>query len=155
PAPVRVTGVGFVPGTGLVVAGLAKGTGGELRVWDAETLRVVRRAEVPGRVLGLAVNPVGGHVALACDDKAVRVVEPATGRTAFERPAKAAVNRVAFGPDGRRLAAGDQDGRIKTWEWAAGEELPEYRFYPQFDDPYAPILDLAFGPDEDTLLAAY
>jgi WD40 repeat protein/tRNA A-37 threonylcarbamoyl transferase component Bud32 len=54
----------------------------------------------------------------------VRVWDATTGReTLTLKGHRLAVTKVAFSPDGRRLASGSQDNTLKVWDAATGKEL--------------------------------
>ncbi len=53
------------------------------------------------------------------------------------------VYRIAFSPDGRRTASGSQDGTVKVWDAATGEELRSFRS----GGEWTMVLDVAFSDD--------
>lgn len=55
---------------------------------------------------------------------------------------------VAYSPDGRRLAAADDDGNVKLWDTATGKELSVLSAH------YAAVLSLAWSPDGRKLATA-
>src|SRR5262249_61818018 len=57
---------------------------------------------------------------------------------------------VAFGPDGRTVDAGDQQGHVGLWDALTGETLGKIGE----SDSRAEITALAFTPDGKTLLSA-
>jgi WD40 repeat protein len=60
--------------------------------------------------------------------------------------------QVAFSPDSKLLAAGQQDGTIKIWEMPAGTEWYTHPARPVSDvDFSAAVLGLSFNPKGDTL----
>ena len=63
-------------------------------------------------------------------------------------PAKAAVNSVAFSPDGERLAAACGDGTIKVWNCRTGEVVQTLNDNPGF------VYSVAFHPGGKHLAAA-
>jgi WD40 repeat protein len=48
---------------------------------------------------------------------------------------------VAFSPDGRRLASGDEAGQVRLWEIAEGRSIFSLQASTR------PLVDLAFSPD--------
>jgi WD40 repeat protein len=64
---------------------------------------------------------------------------------------------VAFSPNGQILASGGQDGTIRLWNVADGQELPEPagHSFPvaRLADRTLPIARMAFSPDGETLAA--
>jgi WD40 repeat protein len=71
-------------------------------------------------------------------------VEPAHRFTGF----RTTVEGLSFAPDGRPLAAGARDRRIRVWEVASGRETAD------LDWKSGKVTDLAFSPDGSTLAAA-
>jgi WD40 repeat protein len=68
-----------------------------------------------GCVYQVAFSPDGKHLAAACQDKTVRVFDPATGeQTAVALEHKDFVYSVAFSPDGKRLLSVGRDS-VKVW----------------------------------------
>jgi WD40 repeat protein len=150
PGQVRVTGVAFVPGTTWIAASLSKSAGGEIRVWDVRTLQTVREIKFDGCVNALAVHPEGKHVAAACDDGLVKVVNLETGQ-AWVQQKEGAVKCVAFSPDGKRLAAGGTGGRARVWDWPEAREISlDDSHYILYEDTC--VDDLNFASDGNTLI---
>jgi WD40 repeat protein len=146
-----VTGVGFVPGTKWIAASLSKTTGGEMCVWDVGTFRSVRRMNFEGRVNRLAVHPGGKHVAAACDDGLVRVIDLETGRV-WDRKSEGAAKCVAFSLDGKRLGAGGRGGWVRVWDWPDGTDVS---FVGGVEPKDERVDDLDFEPGGDALIITF
>lgn len=58
------------------------------------------------------------------------------------------VYKLAFSPDGSRLASGSQDGTVKVWDTATGEELRSFRS----GEEWKMALDVAFNADGSRVL---
>lgn len=52
------------------------------------------------------------------------------------------VSHLAFSPDGKMLAAGDREGKVRLYDARTGKEIRTLE-----EEPAAPIMDLAFSPD--------
>jgi WD40 repeat protein len=100
---------------------------GETMIWDlskgSTVLTLPGRTE-PGnlRVLAhLAFSPDGERLATT-DGRTVRVWNADTGQESLTLPSlEGFVQRMAYSPDGSRLAAVSQDGSVKVWDAVTGE----------------------------------
>ena len=93
----------------------------------------------------LAVSPDGARLALS-DSETIELWE--TGSTNEPIPfGKLAVNAsaLAFSPDSRFLAAGDESGEVKLWDVASRAELVAFRGHKEN------VTTLAFSPDGRSL----
>ena len=87
-------------------------------LWEPATLRLVR--EIGG--MGLSFAPDGRSLVVQDPDRALRIVETATGRTLarLEAPQPFAAGYAAFSPDGTFLAMSTNDGpAVLTWDLRA------------------------------------
>jgi len=93
-----------------------------------------------------AFSPDGKRVAVACLDKAVRILDlekqcelgALTGHTG-------AISNVAFSPDGTKLASSSNDKTVKLWNALDGSELTTITGHTQR------VTDVAFSPDGSLL----
>jgi WD40 repeat protein len=149
-----------------------------VRVWDTRTGRPVRALHGHADVVsGTAFSPDGRRLASAGFDGAVKVwdVSPdeeyrvllatlspppfvhslvnigaaATGKPPLTlRGHNGRALRVAFSPDGKRLASAGVDRVVRVWDAASGEELLTFR------DHAEAVRALAFSPDGRRLASA-
>ena len=104
------------PGEGFAVVG---GTRGDLRTLDLRSLNTVReqaKAHV-GEIRGVALSRDGSLLATGGDDRRVVVRDPRTLEEWFSFPSlDGTVYRLAFSPDGGRLAIAGIEQRLTLWE---------------------------------------
>jgi WD40 repeat protein len=101
-------------------------SGGEIRLWDVETGKVERSAEVrlAGNVGALAIAPDGSTLALA-EEGGIRLVDATSGKERGRlKEAGGTVRTLAFHPKGDRLASADGEGRVHLWDLGKQGEDP-------------------------------
>jgi eukaryotic-like serine/threonine-protein kinase len=84
---------------------------------------------------------VGGHPAGEGEAGEVRLWDAATGARREPLPAPGTVHRLAFAPDGRRLALGATDGVVLVWSARDGRPLLQQALHGDL------VSGLAFSPD--------
>ncbi|HLG17186.1 MAG TPA: WD40 repeat domain-containing protein [Blastocatellia bacterium] len=120
---------------------------GKLRVWDASSGREQFVTDLDNPGAGLAFSPDGRRLAVAMEyQPIVKVWDLASGKLLHTLSGHhARVLRVAFSPDGARLATGSYDNTAKVWDLASGRELWSVR-------PKAfAVFGVAFSPDGSRL----
>ncbi|VTU02616.1 wd-40 repeat-containing protein : Serine/threonine protein kinase with WD40 repeats OS=Pirellula staleyi (strain ATCC 27377 / DSM 6068 / ICPB 4128) GN=Psta_3332 PE=4 SV=1: Pkinase: WD40: WD40: WD40: WD40: WD40: WD40: WD40: WD40: WD40: WD40 [Gemmataceae bacterium] len=90
-----------------------------VKVWTLDHPKPVRTITVPAVVNGLSADRQNHRLAGACGDGVVRVWDRETGRevAALAAP-QVPVTSVAFGDEGRLVAAGAKDGSVRLWDLA-------------------------------------
>ncbi|MBI5209719.1 MAG: caspase family protein [Elusimicrobia bacterium] len=117
-------------GPGLVsttkdIGRIIAGQGGVIRVWEAETGKLLR--EFGGRsgiVHGVAFSPDRRFLALGLSDATARVWDLEAGREVLKLAGHGGqVMAVAFSPDGKFLATGGEDHLVKVWSMPQGDQV--------------------------------
>jgi WD40 repeat protein len=135
---------------------LAAGDTGKAVLINTGNGNVERTFEGSGPATAVAVSKPGTLVALGGAD-AVRLFNLADGKQLGQFPSPGAVTRVAFGPDGKTLAASCTANAVRLWDvtYNPGQPVP-----PEFGKVIAtlahagPVSDLAWAPDGLTFWTA-
>jgi len=140
-------------GTTLATASYDK----EIQTWDIATGKPL--AALLGHndaVFNLAFHPQHGRLlASASGDRTVKLWDVASGQRldTFSQPSKEQ-NSVAFSPDGKVVAAGGADNRIRIWNISdSGQEGTNPLRYARFAHE-SPVLKVIFSPDGRLLVSS-
>jgi WD40 repeat protein len=113
----RLRPLAFRPDGKTLATGGDEGKVALLRVADGEQ---IGGFDLGGRVTGLAFDPTGRFLAIAGEDGIARILEvdggDEIGRLSFGEGDLAAVEDVAFSPDGGLVAAINQGGQVCLWD---------------------------------------
>ena len=115
------------------------GWDGTVKVWDAQTGGLMAQREGPGgRIARVAFSPDGKRLAVGsstgggpgmtgADGPGVLQIWDATlGEPLRTIRGHDGIIRMAFSPDGRRLATVSDDKEVKLWDAVAAKHLPRY-----------------------------
>jgi WD40 repeat protein len=120
-----------------------------IKLWDAATGEPVASLAAGGAVFTLAFSRNGDYLAAGgSPDAEIRVWYVPTGQLhAVLRGHKARVRRIAFSPDGRRLASVSEDHTVRVWDVIAAKELASLPG-PHGDRDWLPEYgSVSFSPD--------
>ena len=126
----RVNALAFHPdGKTLAVGSGEPSRSGDLTLWNlADGQLAARWDEVHlDSVLSLDFSPDGKHLASGGADKALRVLDVATGKVVkvFEGHTHHVLG-VSWRADGRLLASAGADAVVKVWDWTTGERRQNF-----------------------------
>jgi WD40 repeat protein/tetratricopeptide (TPR) repeat protein/predicted Ser/Thr protein kinase len=123
-----------------------------IQVWDLGANRGAPVLTLEGDASSptlLAFSPDGNYLAGAGGwQRQLTVWDARTGKKIYSRDVQSFVNRLAYSPDGKRLALGSLDKTIKVWEAVSGTLLRTFRGH-----EYG-VESLAFSADGRTLTSA-
>jgi WD40 repeat protein/predicted DNA-binding protein (UPF0251 family) len=111
----------------------------EVRLYEAETGRELRKIALNSRLVRMAFSPAGKGLATTERDNAVRLYDVETGQRSWSRvvplnnPFENYTSAVAFSPDGKVIAAGATDHRIHLIDSSSGDEVAQltgHHWYP-------------------------
>jgi eukaryotic-like serine/threonine-protein kinase len=128
--------------------GLAHAARASLSAWRHQAPRLLRQFPNTdkSRVLNVAFRPDGRAIALAANDKMVRLVDPATGETIGSPvPHHGVVSDMAFSPDSKTLLTVSEK-TMRMWDAATGSPI---------GSPFtheAIVTYVAYSPDGKTLI---
>jgi WD40 repeat protein len=90
-----------------------------------DDFNLIRQFEpLPGRIFDARYSPEGGRIVVGSSSTGtgeVRVYDTADGKRLWSYPSESAVYAVAFGADGKIVAAGGFDGMVRLLEAEKGE----------------------------------
>ena len=99
------------------------------------------------RVLSVNYHPTGETIAYGTLSNGVMIVDAKTGQPIKNLPIAAPVGDVAFSPDGRWLAAGSDDNKIRLWRTA------DYELAKTLEGHAHYVNGVTFSPDASLLVS--
>ena len=123
----------------------------DIGVWlyEVATARVLALLPAEGRVLSMALSPVGTTLASGLANGGIELWEVETGTRIATLEGREGyrgrITSVVFSPDGATLAAGAADGLVRLWDVAAREGIAT------LEGDENGITSMAFCPDGATL----
>ncbi|MEM7424460.1 MAG: hypothetical protein AAF441_00060 [Pseudomonadota bacterium] len=122
----RISGpVGFSSDGRLAASNGSRGSGGTIRLWNAQSGRELRDLKTgQSRLTKFALSPDGKRLASGGADGTVRILNVATGRPLYQMKGhRASVTSIAFSLDGRRVVSGGYDKSVGLWDAVKGQQL--------------------------------
>jgi WD40 repeat protein len=111
-----------------------------LSIYDLGSAKETKRLPGVRQLHGLLLNPADTRLACSSElDSAIEIRDVESGQTIAAWSCPAAVDALAWSPDGKRLATACNDHRIYIWEAESGKKLA------QLDGPVQRILNVAFN----------
>ncbi len=135
-----------------LLAVLTEGSTDTLRLWDVAADREVRRLVHPLDVRRAVFSADGKTLAVVCGtaeerDRVVLWELPAGREIGTLAGTESAVFALAFAPDGKSLASGEEGRALRLWDVRTRKELRKPLRLA------GPVYQLAFSPDGATLLS--
>ncbi|MFK4186099.1 helix-turn-helix domain-containing protein [Streptomyces sparsogenes] len=120
-----------------------------LEFWDLDRKSMTREISgIGGKVL--AAEP-RGHIMATSHGQ---FLDLRSGRVTRRALTPGATTTLAYSPDGKYLAAGDESGQVSIWDTTARQALGALPAAPARDGEPRSVLALTFSPDGRTLAAA-
>jgi WD40 repeat protein len=138
-------------GKRLASGGTAGERGGEVKVWDVESKKLLLTLDHArySNVVSVAFSRDGKQLASGNADETIRIWDAQTGKEQMTLQGhEHAVNAVAFSPDDKMIVSGGQDQTVRLWSRATGKEIAVLK------DHTEPVQSVGCSPDGKLLLTA-
>jgi periodic tryptophan protein 2 len=133
---------------GIVVAGFSDGLFG---VYSLDTMECVHTLSIgDSPIKSIAINGTGDWLAFGSAKAGQLLVWEWMSETyVFKQQSHASgIRRIAYSPDGRLLATGGQDGKIKLWDASTGA------CFVTFGEHQGPVTEVLFNPKGNAIFSA-
>ena len=118
-----------------------------VKLWDIAGAKEVQSFSAPSYTRQMTFSRDGSTLAVACEDNLIRLWDRVLGKEKIAlKGSKELCGALAFAPDGKLLASGDNKS-VRLWDVAAGKERATLPGHNDF------VSWLAFTPDAKTLLS--
>jgi WD40 repeat protein len=146
----QYSSVAFAPKGNLLAYGSSRGffpdSGEDVRIWDYSANREVAR--IPGGGARVAFSPDARLLALGGQNDAVILYDIVSQQSVGRLPKAAAVQSMAFTPDGKGLVVAYWEGELLVWDLAGQRVLTELAGHS------GRVWDMEFSPDGRILATA-
>jgi WD40 repeat protein len=141
----RILDVAWSPDGARIVAASSEGT---VQVWDAESSKVLLSLDHPRPVWSVSWSPEGLYLVTGSGSIAqVWDIAHGTVQLTLNGPERVAIRRVAWSPDGKRIATYSDDDVtpvMQVWDAETGDLIQEAR-------PFFGATSMAWSPDSTKL----
>ncbi len=132
------------------------GLDGRIRRWGVETGALLADYQAPGdSASALAYTPDGAYLLSAGTDEGISQWELATGTVLRKFPAPYDINGLTISPNGEWLAAGDDHGMVRLWDWETATPLWQHDGHSQSQQQGVQgTVYVSFSPDSRWLASS-
>jgi WD40 repeat protein len=133
----------FSPNGNRIVSG---GVDGAIRIWDAETGKVVWGGKVSQSLMAVAYLPYVTQVVSGEQEGTIRIWDANDGKEVKKLTGHTeAVTCLAVTPDGKQLVSAACDNTVRVWDLESGRELRCFRGHTKW------VYAIAISPDGKTV----
>lgn len=133
----------FSPDGSYILASSYSNNGGVAQLYDASSHGLLWEEQGLPIIVAISFSPDSGAYAIGCRNGTVRVHSTASRDTLHLLQGDDFMGSLSFSPDGKRMAAANDFGKVVIWDTFSGEE--RIRFEVQSKDES--VNSMAFSPD--------